>query len=298
MLSYISQVPGNSTLIMSEQQTEAAISAKNAKLNPVSAFSDSESSTQDELIKVCFSYPSEPRDADEKDSMGENPIPKETPVSSMPSSVSSYRFDGSVIKLSVTNTSREGRAMQRWDRCPDTDRLIRLTTGCVPITNDGRIMFCSSAKKKEWILPKGGWELDEEMEVSAVREAYEEAGVLGVLGPKLSDLTYETRKEKLRRMGSSSLSTGTKVPKSPPGKHALVRVSFFPLYISDVLEDWPESGRTRKVLSIEEALETIQRQELKDVITEVRDKKLHIFNRKKPVRSGVYGKSSEVGVEA
>jgi 8-oxo-dGTP pyrophosphatase MutT (NUDIX family) len=46
---------------------------------------------------------------------------------------------------------------------------------CIPML-DGKVVLISSAKKK-WIVPKGGWEDDESAEQSAVREAYEEAGV-------------------------------------------------------------------------------------------------------------------------
>ena len=52
---------------------------------------------------------------------------------------------------------------------------------------------------------KGGWEKDELQEESALREAFEEAGVIGVLGPKLTEVQYETRKSKKRRLESEEL---------------------------------------------------------------------------------------------
>lgn len=52
---------------------------------------------------------------------------------------------------------------------------------------------------------KGGWEKDEVQEESALREAFEEAGVIGVLGPKLTEVQYETRKSKKRRLESEEL---------------------------------------------------------------------------------------------
>ena len=51
-----------------------------------------------------------------------------------------------------------------------------------------------------------GWERDESIEVGAHRETFEEAGVLGVLGPKLTDVEYETRKGKKRRLELESLA--------------------------------------------------------------------------------------------
>jgi len=52
-----------------------------------------------------------------------------------------------------------------------------LWNSCIPVTKDGKIVLISSSRKDDWILPKGGWEDDESLEQSAVREAYEEAGV-------------------------------------------------------------------------------------------------------------------------
>mmetsp|Transcript_26110 Transcript_26110/g.48665 ORF Transcript_26110/g.48665 Transcript_26110/m.48665 type:complete len:481 (-) Transcript_26110:27-1469(-) len=97
-------------------------------------------------------------------------------------------------------TSRTGRETQRWATDASTNQLFRLVTGTVPIMNDGRILVCSSSKGHEWILPKGGWEADETMEESASRETFEEAGILGTLGPKLEEVEYETRKAKKRRL--------------------------------------------------------------------------------------------------
>jgi len=75
-----------------------------------------------------------------------------------------------------------------------------LVVGCIPVLKNGNILMVSASKKAEWILPKGGWELDESMEESAIRETFEEAGVIGVLGPKLSEHKYETRKARLKRL--------------------------------------------------------------------------------------------------
>jgi hypothetical protein len=61
--------------------------------------------------------------------------------------------------------SRNGRDHQRFATDPLTGQMFRLTTGSVPILNDGRILLISSSRKEEWILPKGGWESDEALEV-------------------------------------------------------------------------------------------------------------------------------------
>lgn len=210
----------------------------------------------------------------------------------------SFLSDGKAIPITLTSISRQGRDRQRFDTCENTGARIRLATGCIPITNDGRILFCSSSKKKEWILPKGGWENDENIEESALRETYEEAGVLGTLGTRLTDVTFETNKEKKRRAESLKLQSDDplyysgqlqgnaeidcKSPPSPSGKtlHSLVRVTFFVLYISEVLEEWPESGRSRKILDIDEAIASVKRDELRAVLSDLKARGLHNIRNK------------------
>ena len=95
------------------------------------------------------------------------------------SSMSSRKEDSERINLKVTTQkiSRNGRQTQRWYTDPTTQRLYRMTTGCVPVVEGGKILFVSSSRKPDWILPKGGWEMDEAMEESAIRETFEEAGM-------------------------------------------------------------------------------------------------------------------------
>jgi len=223
------------------------------------------------------------------------------------------------------------------------------------------------------------------MEESALRECFEEAGVIGVLGPKLSEVTYETRKARKRRLESeemllkrkrekadamdsiskeenmnsdtsngdtwqalhaptkaeaqepplaSALSSApaesqvlvdTAALKEPPivpggsgafihapvsdeafarirremmkrkGKRHLdetssiqsdastynhVRMCLFPLYVTSVKGKWPESGRLRRAVPIDEAIEILSaRPELQAALKEVKDKNLHLSDR-------------------
>ena len=96
--------------------------------------------------------------------------------------------------------SRQGRSLQRWESDTKTGLNHRLVAGCVPLLRDGSIMLISSGKLTEWVLPKGGWELDECVEEAAIRECYEEAGVLGTLGPKFEDFLLETKKARKFRL--------------------------------------------------------------------------------------------------
>lgn len=192
-------------------------------------------------------------------------------------------------KMTTQKISRNGRQTQRWHTDPATQRFYRLTTGCVPIVEGGKILFASASRKPEWILPKGGWETDEAIEESAIRETFEEAGVLGILGPPLGEVEYETRKAKKRRLDFEEVQRKVKKvcdtvspsAKSEEGQAAIVAASspssnevkshdgdacsvasdhsqnythvkmkLFPLYVTDVRDSWPEEGRFRKAVHI------------------------------------------------
>eukprot|EP00978_Attheya_sp_CCMP212_P002798 scaffold5747_cov57-Attheya_sp.AAC.1 len=276
-------------------------------------------------------------------------------------------------KIRMRTTSRQGRSSQRWVFDPKINQRVRLVVGCVPIMKDGRILFVSSSRKTQWILPKGGWEMDETAEESAIRETFEEAGVLGTLGPKLCEVEYETRKAKKRRkeweetlrkkkerldldvsatlalavesshssedeqhpkntplsdpgnmgeMGppplspvklteesvamstkcaeenSTEISSGIVIPRSSSttceetasvasseggsSSYAFVRMQLYILYVSDVKEEWPERGRARKVVDIDEAIAMLEsRPEFRVPLMEVRERGLHLVNASK-----------------
>ncbi len=56
----------------------------------------------------------------------------------------------------------------------------RLVAGVVPLSADKtQVLLIQSTRRGGWVLPKGGWELDEESASDAAcREAWEEAGVI------------------------------------------------------------------------------------------------------------------------
>jgi 8-oxo-dGTP pyrophosphatase MutT (NUDIX family) len=272
-------------------------------------------------------------------------------------------------KVSLMKTSRQGRSSQRW--LVEGGETVRLVTGCVPILRSGKILFISSSRQSEWILPKGGWEQDEAMEESAIRECFEEAGVLGTLGPPLKDVQYETRKSKKRRLeqeeirskrskddegaaaplhasvgddGSLASASAPLLPPPPPPEylcevqvlpspchspaasttsgatptptqhldwtrirwlaqqtapkmcssdetasvasnvsssttttHSQVRMTLFPLYVTDVHSDWPERGRLRTAVDIDQAIAMMDsRPEFRVVLQEVKARGLHL----------------------
>jgi len=248
-------------------------------------------------------------------------------------------FNAKLLKKSV---SRQGRLHQRWVQDTSGQNTIRLVTGCIPVFHGGKVLFLSASGKPEWIFPKGGWEQDETMEESAVRESYEEAGVIGVLGPRLGEVQYETRKARKRRLAceemqerlkrekqlylcnrskssTSSVETSTssvevttaqvadsssveessstvsdevlsRIREQPVRKYEYssselsdsstythVRMTLFPLYVSKVKEKWPESGRFRKVVPIDEGIQMLEsRPELQAALTELKERGLHL----------------------
>ena len=332
-----------------------------------------ESMTADEMSRYCFPFDAQKtsnatRSCSSGISTAANIVPEPLSISSGSSTASreSYSLsdcEGSIkhgtplrlqesekinMKVTTMKISRNGRQSQRWFTDPATQKVYRLTTGCVPILEGGRILFASSSRKPEWILPKGGWETDEQMEESAIRECFEEAGVVGILGPRLSVIEYETRKAKKRRLELEELQRKSKVLRTssaspmshvvPSGKdtpkeseqsnkvhvelsitpvavatpnshahvsddefsrirglgvphsdetssiasdssttHTHVRMYLFPLYVTEIKEEWPESGRFRKAVDIDEAIRMHEgRPEFRSALLEVKEKNLHL----------------------
>jgi ADP-ribose pyrophosphatase YjhB (NUDIX family) len=124
----------------------------------------------------------------------------------------------------------------------------RLTAGLVPLVN-GEVVLVSNRKNSgKWGLPKGGWEdWEEKVSDAASREAFEEAGVRGIIGATLSPTQVRSKN----------------------GGH-LVRTEWFVSYITEVLGDWPErEQRLRCIVSIEKAISLVHRSEQRQILEEV-----------------------------
>ena len=245
-----------------------------------------------------------------------------------PRTASLSTFASNLVKV---KSSRQGRSLQRWLVHSPTGELVRQVAGTIPITRDGRVVLISASRKKEWILPKGGWDADETKEECAMRESYEEGGIVGLLGGCLDPIDYMSAKMKkrvLEELGDSNVEVkepgdvegqmsncheGLRPPLSKRFKTELpslltdhklisssakrivssdstwsassvfnvttktipavastvscgpkdcpyIRLYLFPLYVSSVKSEWPEMGRLRKLVHIDEAIRIMDAQ--------------------------------------
>ena len=198
--------------------------------------------------------------------------------------------------LMELTVSRTGRDLQRWTSVNGSETPnCRLTTGCIPILRDGRILLVSSSKSPDvFVLPKGGWEQDESLPFSALRETLEEAGVTGFLGPPLAKLTFETKKAAKRRLSkergdkikngcnqneslTSESSEATPAnTKTGSHHHTHNRMTLFPLYVQSVYDQWPEQKRLRRVVTLEEAAVLLRhRPEFAKMLQALTERNLH-----------------------
>lgn len=73
--------------------------------------------------------------------------------------------------------------------------MARLSSGCIPYRYDKdvriQVLLVRSTGGSRWILPKGGIEPGLSRRENAIKEAAEEAGVVGELGSKVGNYTYD-----------------------------------------------------------------------------------------------------------
>lgn len=100
----------------------------------------------------------------------------------------------------------------------------------VPLSADRTaVLMIQSAGPGGWVLPKGGWETDEDSaQVAALREAWEEAGVICTVGNDLGLIPD---------MRPSTLLTAN-APKAS--------YQFFEAIVDQVEEQWPEMHKRKR----------------------------------------------------
>lgn len=137
--------------------------------------------------------------------------------------------------------ARTGRDRQRYH---EGNRLV---VGAIPyqrIGNKVSVLLVKSRRHEEWCFPKGGWENDESAAEGALREAFEEGGVVGKLGNSLA-------KREIKRAHQVH--------------------EYFALEIHKLEQNWPERpARCRKLVDIVEAQALLGRQtRRKDMIVQL-----------------------------
>jgi 8-oxo-dGTP pyrophosphatase MutT (NUDIX family) len=109
------------------------------------------------------------------------------------------------------------------------------------------VLLVTSRETRRWIIPKGWPQPDHEDHAAAAREAFEEAGVLGV-AEVLSIGSYVYQKR--RRAGVTT-----------------VRVSVYLLAVTEELVDWPESRqRERAWFTPTDAADRVDEPELRHLL--------------------------------
>ncbi len=104
------------------------------------------------------------------------------------------------------------------------------------------VLLITSRKKKRWIIPKGIVEPTLGAPDSAAKEAWEEAGVAGIIHPEpLGVYTYE-------KWGGRCT------------------VTVYTLKVETEFAHWPEEDRNREWVSVQEAASRVREKDLKTMI--------------------------------
>jgi 8-oxo-dGTP pyrophosphatase MutT (NUDIX family) len=121
-------------------------------------------------------------------------------------------------------------------------------------SEDLQVLTITSRKRKRWIIPKGGIELQLSPANSAAKEAFEEAGVIGQVScTPIGNYRYS-------KWGS------------------LYTVEVYPLRVKFLLNNWLEDFRAREWVSLETAISRMQEPELKEILEFL---PLHIRSKRK-----------------
>jgi len=82
---------------------------------------------------------------------------------------------------------------------------------------------------------------------------------------------------RIRDLSKKSDETSS-VASDASGTYSHVRMTLFPLYVSEVKSVWPENGRLRKIVSIDEAIEMCDnRPELQAALKEIKARNYHLL---------------------
>ncbi|PZQ18169.1 MAG: hypothetical protein DI565_02905 [Ancylobacter novellus] len=111
-------------------------------------------------------------------------------------------------------------------------------------------MLVTTRETHRWMVPKG-WPIKKLGPLgTAMREAYEEAGVRGEGGPAIGAFDY------------------LKVMRKGPNQ--ICEVEVFPLHVHEELEDWPERAeRERRWFKLSEASSAVEEERLQMILADL-----------------------------
>lgn len=128
-------------------------------------------------------------------------------------------------------------------------KIVR-QSGVIPYLQDGKelktILVTASGNSAFWLFPKGHLESNLSSSEAAALEAYEEAGIRGLIGKK--------------SIGTYSY---TKLGKE-------YRVKMYLLKVKKILKKWPEANRrSRDVLTFPEAIARLEISEMRELAEKI-----------------------------
>ena len=140
----------------------------------------------------------------------------------------------------------------------ESDRMHRV--GIIPFDTrdkDVAILFVTSQTRGRWILPKGKMKSKETHREACLREGFEEAGVNGVV---LEDFPITVV-----------------VTKQIEGGKREFPVTYYPLLVTEQVDDWPEKDRRQRHWALlEDAPRVAFREDLLPLIKQFEDLKAWI----------------------
>lgn len=124
----------------------------------------------------------------------------------------------------------------------------------------------------------GGEDVSRPPEPKRIKKGGDGGSSYSPTGPELTEDGAAKSKSKAK---TSSLLSPAKMPSnSDPKNYSYVRLLLFPLYVSEVKNVWPEKGRLRKLVDIDEAIKIMEKEDrgyFKRGLEMIRDQGLHLM---------------------
>ena len=127
-----------------------------------------------------------------------------------------------------------------------------LQTGALPwrLTKSSKpeVLLVTGRRSGRWMIPKGWPMIGKSLAAAAEREAFEEAGISGSIDSRPLGSFHSVKRNVFGDMD--------------------IEILVHPMSVEAELPDWPERGqRLRKWFPLNEAVEQVESEELRDLIT-------------------------------